>query len=129
MIVALGFLVVNIVLGLQTGDYNGEFQNVKTPLEKIGAEMRELKRGGTRDWDAINAKKKQRDELVAQIKPYQDKALLHILFGIVTALVNILVCSISITYFVGSSRWMKEVTMAYSFEPDLVNQANQLKAA
>ena len=127
MIVALGFLAVNIVLGLRTGDYNGEFQGVRQPLEKLGGEIRELKQGRHRDLEAINQKKEQRDELLAEIKPYQDKASLHIMFGIVTALVNMLVCSISITYFVGSSHWMKEVTMAYSFDTEVVDQANRLK--
>ena len=35
VILALSFLVFNILLGLRTGDYNGEFDRVQKPLQKI----------------------------------------------------------------------------------------------
>jgi hypothetical protein len=127
VILALSFLVFNIVLGLRTGDYNGEFDRVQKPLEEFAAQLRVLGQGSKRDRVAIAKVREQRRELLAEIAPMQGRASTHILFGIVTALVNMLVCSISITYFVGSSRWLKEVTLAYEFDTNLLEESIRLK--
>ena len=51
----------------------------------------------------------------------------HFLCGVACSLVVLLVNSISITYFVGTSRWSKEVTAAYSFDDQYVRRCTHLK--
>ncbi|HEY3395523.1 MAG TPA: cytochrome b/b6 domain-containing protein [Lacipirellulaceae bacterium] len=51
----------------------------------------------------------------------------HFLLGVAAALVVVLVESIIVTYFIGTSRWCKEVTEAYRLDPDAVRASNRLK--
>jgi hypothetical protein len=51
----------------------------------------------------------------------------HRLTGIAAAIVVILVESIGYTYFVGTSRWCKEVIDTYQLDPAPVVQSNRLK--
>ncbi len=52
---------------------------------------------------------------------------LHFLCGVACSLVVLLVNSISITYFIGTSRWSKEVTAAYSLDDEYVRRCMRLK--
>ncbi|HVX63571.1 MAG TPA: hypothetical protein VHC19_23315 [Pirellulales bacterium] len=47
--------------------------------------------------------------------------------GVMAALVVAFVNSIVVTYFVGTSRWCKEVVEAYSLSPEYVLRSNRLK--
>ena len=51
----------------------------------------------------------------------------HMLAGMAAALAVVLVHSIVITYFVGTSRWCKEVTETYLLDPAALLRSNQLK--
>jgi hypothetical protein len=51
----------------------------------------------------------------------------HFLLGLTTALVVVLVESIIVTYFIGTSRWCKEVVETYQLDPGLVQSSNRLK--
>ena len=52
---------------------------------------------------------------------------MHFLCGVACSLVVLLVNSVSITYFIGTSRWSKEVTAAYSLDDIYVRRCTQLK--
>jgi len=52
---------------------------------------------------------------------------LHFLCGVACALVVLLVNSVSVTYFIGTSRWSKEVTAAYSLSDEYVRRCTKLK--
>jgi len=54
-------------------------------------------------------------------------ATAHRLIGLAAALVVVLVNSIAVTYFVGTSRWCKEVAETYHLEPNLVRRSTRLK--
>jgi hypothetical protein len=54
-------------------------------------------------------------------------ASVHRLSGIASALVVLLVDSIAVTYFIGTSRWCKEVSEAYSLDPQFVRRSTALK--
>lgn len=54
-------------------------------------------------------------------------ATIHRLLGIGTGLVVVLVNSIVVTYFIGTSRWCKEVSETYRLEPTLVRRSTMLK--
>ncbi len=51
----------------------------------------------------------------------------HMLTGTAAALAVVFVHSIVITYFVGTSRWCKEVTETYQLDPAALVRSNQLK--
>jgi hypothetical protein len=52
---------------------------------------------------------------------------LHFLCGVACSIVVLLVNSVSVTYFVGTSRWAKEVTAAYELEDTYVRRCTHLK--
>lgn len=56
-----------------------------------------------------------------------DRASMHRLAGLGAALVVILVNSIAVTYFVGTSRWCKEVVEMYQLDPALLARSQALK--
>lgn len=51
----------------------------------------------------------------------------HMLTGVGTALAVVLVESIAVTYFIGTSRWCKEVTETYQLPPDDLHESSRLK--
>jgi hypothetical protein len=52
---------------------------------------------------------------------------MHFLLGVLSALVVVLVNSIGVTYFIGTSRWCKEVVETYKLDRNLVARSTQLK--
>jgi hypothetical protein len=54
-------------------------------------------------------------------------ATVHRLAGVAAALVVVLVNSIVVTYFIGTSRWCKEVSATYKLDDSFVRRSNQLK--
>ena len=60
-------------------------------------------------------------------KEAQRLATMHRLTGIAAGLSVLLVESVVITYFVGTSRWTKEVAETYRLEPSFVQRSTQLK--
>ena len=69
---------------------------------------------------------------IGQLHPGADPqtlrwASVHRLVGMAAALAVILVNSIAVTYFVGTSRWTKEVAETYQLPASLVRAAQQLK--
>jgi hypothetical protein len=56
-----------------------------------------------------------------------DRASAHRLAGLAAALVVILVNSIAVTYFIGTSRWCKEVVERYSLDAELFRRSQALK--
>jgi hypothetical protein len=51
----------------------------------------------------------------------------HFLTGVAAALFVVFVESIVVTYFIGTSRWCREVVETYGLDPRLVIRSNQLK--
>jgi MFS family permease len=54
-------------------------------------------------------------------------AMVHRLLGMGAALAVVLVDSIVVTYFIGTSRWCKEVVETYKLEPELLARSVTLK--
>jgi hypothetical protein len=66
------------------------------------------------------------------VKPMPDRetlawATIHRLIGMTAALVVVFVESIVVTYFIGTSRWCKEVVETYQFDMAPVAASNRLK--
>ena len=58
---------------------------------------------------------------------YQQRFALHLLAGLFTAVLSLVVHSLALTYFMGTGRWVQEVVAAYRLPDSLWNQARQLK--
>ena len=57
----------------------------------------------------------------------QRLATVHRLSGIAAGLCVLLVDSVVVTYFIGTSRWCKEVSETYRLDPSFVARSNRLK--
>lgn len=57
----------------------------------------------------------------------QQWATVHRLSGISAGLVIVLVNSVVVTYFIGTSRWCKEVAETYCLDPEYIRRSNYLK--
>jgi hypothetical protein len=62
-----------------------------------------------------------------QLATLLNLALIHKMFGLGSALVVVFVNSIVVTYFIGTSRWCKEVVETYSLDPELLRRSMILK--
>jgi hypothetical protein len=56
-----------------------------------------------------------------------ERASVHRRAGVAAALVVIFANSLAVTYFIGTSRWCKEVIGSYSLDPDLLRRSITLK--
>ena len=56
-----------------------------------------------------------------------DRKTTHAIVGFLTAIMTLLVNSISITYFLGTSRWCQEVVETYQFDHELTRKSVLLK--
>lgn len=54
-------------------------------------------------------------------------ATVHRLSGVLAALMVVLVNSMAVTYFVGTSRWVREVVETYGLDAALVDRSRRLK--
>jgi len=65
------------------------------------------------------------------VKPPSDATIrwrgIHMLTGTSAALAIVFVHSVAVTYFIGTSRWCKEVTETYQLDPSMLSQSTQLK--
>lgn len=52
---------------------------------------------------------------------------IHFLVGLAAGLAVVLANSVVVTYFIGTSRWCKEVVHVYALDPDLVTRSTRLK--
>jgi hypothetical protein len=52
---------------------------------------------------------------------------IHFLTGLAAALMVVFVESVIVTYFIGTSRWCKEVVETYRFDPSFVQNSSRLK--
>lgn len=121
---AFALLAVNMFLGLLIGDYNGAAATWRTAL----AEVRAIERTRPKrdDPQLLAARDRQQQANVA-MEPMRGRVRVHWLFGLASALVTVLVNSVTVTYFIGTSRWCKEVCEAYGLDPELAARCLRLK--
>lgn len=115
-------LSLNLLVGLTIGDLSGSAQRVIDAKQKLDEQR---SRGGS--VASLTPAREELNRLSRAFKPIRQRATMHKLLGIAAALVAILVHSISITYFVGTSRWCKEVVERYHLDPELALESARLK--
>jgi hypothetical protein len=120
--VATLLLVANLLVGLTAGDYNAAAH----AYYQQGEKLRELQSSGAAA-EEVQVAQVEHQRLRDEAKALQPSMTRHMLLGIVAALMTLLACSISITYFVGTSKWFKEVVETYKLEQSFVAENDGVK--
>lgn len=116
-------LLFNVALGLSTGDYNAAASRLLAAQREIDAAA---KAPGASPQSLEQGRAELR-ALAAEVQPIVRRAHVHMLVGIAAALVTVLVNSITITYFIGTTRWCREVAETYHLDVEYVRRSNSLK--
>ncbi|MGI8978010.1 MAG: hypothetical protein ACR2FY_02170 [Pirellulaceae bacterium] len=119
---ALVTLAANFLLGLGIGDFNAAAQRYVTAArEHNGLSMKDVS-------------PEQQQKVVQEFSSAGEafaaprrNLTLHFYLGVASSLLAILVCSISVTYFIGTSRWCREVVETYRLSPEFVQRSDSLK--
>ena len=121
-VLALLALAAAFLLGLYIGDFNAAAQRYVTARH----EFDRLKMQDVSPAERANIEQGFTAASEVAQGALQRKTL-HFYLGVVSSLLAILVCSISVTYFIGTSRWCKEVVETYRLSPELVKRSDALK--
>jgi hypothetical protein len=74
------------------------------------------------------AQKSREDLLLAkEFIVVRDLQTIHFLLGVLASLVTVLVNSVSVTYFIGTTRWCREVVEEYGLDVSLFERSRDLK--
>lgn len=122
-ILAVLLLGANVVIGLSGGDYNGAAHAYYASGEALKA----LQNDPGTSSEAIEQAKALHTKQLATAKELQPAMTRHMMFGIAAALATLMVCSVSITYFVGTSKWCKEVCDTYHLDDRFVRANDAAK--
>jgi hypothetical protein len=127
-IVAMTLLLANVALGLWTGDYGELSRDWRSSLKTLVELEREVKNDRLpKDNPEYVTQRQEFARVDAKLQPLRTRMSMHMLLGIAASLVAILLNSISVTYFIGTSRWCREVVETYQLDPAFIEQSLQLK--
>jgi hypothetical protein len=116
---ALILLAATMVVGLSLGD----LQTTMRDYRNVSARIADAEQRYTPDTARLPELRAERDRLAAPM----DWAEYHRLFGVAAAIGTLLVNCIVVTYFIGTTRWCREVSETYSLGPELSEQSARLK--
>ena len=114
-------MVFGLSVGFEIGAYNGIY------AQRLEAQQRLTKQQTAGQNDLAEETQLEIEGLDSQFLTVVRRASLHMLVGILAAIVAILVSSISVTYFIGTSRWCKEVIDTYGLDSALSAESRRLK--
>src|SRR4051812_48988881 len=104
-IIALLLLAANFVVGLSGGDFNAAARQKREAHNRLI----ELERRSRSSRNGSSSELKQAREAAAaadaEFHSPRSRMTVHMLLGAAAALVTVLVNSITVTYFIGTSRW------------------------
>ncbi len=117
-------LLANLTYGLLFGDFNAEANRLREAHHRLD----EIKHHGPPTDDAELAEAKAHfAEVSRETRGIRRHAEYHKLLGLAAAVVTVLVNSISVTYFIGTSRWCQEVVDTYRLSTEFIALSKQLK--
>ncbi|MCA9264611.1 MAG: hypothetical protein KDA60_12210 [Planctomycetales bacterium] len=124
-IFALILLFANITVGLVGGDYNQDAQ----VLRVAGIAADEARHDATLETAEREQVLEAYNAALAQFEPRKRYQTFHLLLGVLASLATVLVNSVAVTYFVGTSRWSKEVVETYDLDLQFIARSNAIKRA
>lgn len=120
-IVSLLLLAIAMGFGLRVGDYNEAYTQLLRGQKTLNAERDSLSAAD------VKSREQELEALFTGLEAPQSRARTHILIGILASLVGLLVNSVSVTYFIGTSRWCKEVVETYQLDSAFIQDSARLK--
>lgn len=126
-VIALVLLAANFAVGLWVGDFGAAAAAKQSAGKRLADAQRSLR--ASREQTSADYEQARRDYAAAdqRFRTPRSRMTIHLLLGCAAALVAILVNSITITYFIGTSRWCKEVCATYKIDAELAAHSTQLK--
>jgi hypothetical protein len=126
-ILSVALLAANFVVGLWGGDFNAAAQEKRAAQGKMVELERQLRAARQRTSPESEAARREYAAVDERFAVPRGRMTIHMLLGAGSAMMAILVNCITITYFVGTSRWCKEVCETYNLPPDLAERSTTLK--
>lgn len=126
-VVAALLLVANFVIGLSGGDFNAAAKHKREAQVRVRELERQLRSERVRSSSELEQAKTELQAADADYQTPRSCMTLHMLLGSAAAMMTVLVSSISITYFIGTSRWCKEVCETYKISGELAERSARLK--
>jgi uncharacterized membrane protein len=126
-VLALLLLAANFLVGLVGGDFNAAAQRKRAAQRQLLDVERQARVAHSRDIAELEAVQQAATTANADFASPRAWMTLHMLLGSGAALIALLVNSIAITYFIGTSRWCKEVCETYQLAPALAERSTRLK--
>jgi hypothetical protein len=120
---SLVLLAANFLAGLWIGDFNAAAQRYRQSRADLDRVSRDRDAGES---EVARAKQAVLSALSAAETP-RHRLTIHWFLGVASALLTMLVSSIAITYFVGTSRWCREVVETYKLPAELAERSAALK--
>ncbi|MBM4004028.1 MAG: MFS transporter [Planctomycetes bacterium] len=117
-------LLANMTYGLLFGDFNAEASRLRAAHQQL-EEAR--KSGAGSDADTVTEARRNYERVSTETRPIRQHAENHKLLGIAAAVVTVLVNSIVVTYFIGTSRWCQEVVDTYQLPSEFVQRSRRIK--
>jgi len=126
-LLAVLLLAANFVVGLGGGDFNAAAAKKRTAQVRTYELERQMRARRERSSSELEAARQETAAADAAFATPRRWMTIHMLLGSAGALVALLVNSITVTYFIGTSRWCKEVCDTYKLRPELAAASTRLK--
>lgn len=120
---ACSLLATDLFFGYWVGDYN----EVAGQIKRAARDLDKLRQNPSADDDVLRAAQQELSAAASGHQPLVYRMTMHRWIGIVAVLITVLVNSVSVTYFIGTSRWCKEVSDTYALEPRFAEDSARLK--
>ena len=116
-------LVANFCVGLSIGDFNAVAKNYGDALNHEQVASRDKSVSNEQKLEARAQLRKASENLKAP----RNRMTLHFYLGVAACILVILVNCVTATYFIGTSRWCKEVGETYDLSNELQMRSTILK--
>lgn len=126
-LLAVGLLAANFLVGLWVGDFNAAAQKKRAAQGRMIELQNELRLDRLKTSPALEQARNEYAAADARFQTPRGRMTIHMLLGAGGTLVAILVNCITITYFIGTSRWCKEVSDTYRLPAELAERSTRLK--
>jgi hypothetical protein len=116
-------LLAAVVGGLRIGNYNA----ATFRLRALQQDLYRMQSSVSVESDSIKRQEALISDGYTELEPLRGSVTFHVLLGVLTSLITILVSSVAVTYFIGTSRWCREVVEAYGLDEAILQRSNALK--
>ena len=122
-LLATCLLAINLIFALQADTSHADFAQGLSDLNVLYEQLHFLQSQSRIPEGSLDRVQREIDINYERFQPVQKTASFHFLFLTATALVTLLVDSLTITYLIGTGRWCKEVVDTYQLDEDLSKSA------